>query len=103
MTRACDFDCVAPGSCGIPLFEVRIDGSIFCRCYDPTRFAPPRRRVVMTALSLLAALNTSDRAIKAASSTGRSATKYKLLHLTRGWAAMKFAGLCTLFMVSLQH
>jgi hypothetical protein len=35
--------------------------------------------VVMTALKLLAALNTCDRAIKAATSTGRSVTKYKVV------------------------
>jgi hypothetical protein len=44
MTGACDFRCVAPGSCGIPPFEVRVDRSIFCRYYHPTRFAPARRR-----------------------------------------------------------
>ena len=29
MACACDFDCVALGSCGIPAFEVRVDGSVF--------------------------------------------------------------------------
>src|ERR1700710_2950517 len=32
------------GSCGIPAFEVRVDGSVLCRDQHPARFAPPRRR-----------------------------------------------------------
>jgi hypothetical protein len=40
MTGTCDLDCVAPGPSGNPLFEIRVDVSIFCRYYHPTRFAP---------------------------------------------------------------
>jgi hypothetical protein len=29
MVGVCDFDCAAPGLCGIPLFEVKVDHSIF--------------------------------------------------------------------------
>ena len=59
--------------------------------------------VVMTALKLVAALNTRDRAIDAGSSRGRSVTKGTgSCNLIRGWAAMKFAGLCTLFLAALQ-
>src|ERR1700737_1319082 len=35
---------MAIGSCGIPPFEVGIDGSVFCRSQHPARFASPRRR-----------------------------------------------------------
>jgi hypothetical protein len=35
---------VAVGSCGIPPFEIRIDGSVCRRYQHPTRFAPPRSR-----------------------------------------------------------
>src|SRR5882724_2497976 len=43
VTGACDFDLVAVGSCGIPPFEVGVDGSVFCRYQHPARFASPRR------------------------------------------------------------
>jgi hypothetical protein len=33
MTGACNFDCVAPASYGIPPFEVGVDRSIFFRYY----------------------------------------------------------------------
>src|SRR6266481_5971506 len=39
---ACDFDLVAVGSCGIPPFEVGVDGSVLCRHQHPGRFASPR-------------------------------------------------------------
>src|SRR5258705_3756765 len=35
---------MAVGPCGIPAFEVRTDGSVFCRYQHPARFASPRRR-----------------------------------------------------------
>src|ERR1700682_4929183 len=35
---------MAVGSCGIPAFEVGIDGSVFCRYQHPAWFASPRRR-----------------------------------------------------------
>src|SRR6202035_4088299 len=35
---------MAMSSLGIPTFEVRVDGSIFCRYQHPARFASPRRR-----------------------------------------------------------
>src|SRR5271155_2177722 len=35
---------MAVGSCGIPPFEVRIDGSVRTRNQHPTRFASPRSR-----------------------------------------------------------
>src|SRR6266851_5629994 len=41
---AWDFDLVAVGSCGIPPFQVRFDGSICCRYQHPARFASPRSR-----------------------------------------------------------
>src|SRR6266478_9540803 len=44
MAGAWDFDRVALGSCGVPPFEIRIDGSVFCRDQHPARFASPRRR-----------------------------------------------------------
>src|SRR6266513_3542197 len=43
VTGARDFDLMALGSLGIPPFEVRVDGSVFCRYQHPTRFASPRR------------------------------------------------------------
>src|SRR6266566_2868656 len=43
VTGARDFDLVALGSCGIPPFEVGVDGSVFCRYQHPARFASPRR------------------------------------------------------------
>jgi hypothetical protein len=49
MTGACDFECVVPGSCGIPPFEVRG----FLLSFFAT-----------TALKVLTALNTCDRAIR---------------------------------------
>src|SRR5712664_124276 len=39
-----DFDLVAVGSCGIPAFEVRVNGSVFCRHQHPAGFASPRSR-----------------------------------------------------------
>src|SRR5260370_3597034 len=39
-----DFDLVAVGSCGIPAFEVRVNGSVFCRYQHPAWFASPRSR-----------------------------------------------------------
>src|SRR2546425_4198404 len=37
-----DFDRVALGSCGVPPFEVGIDGSVFRRYQHPAWFASPR-------------------------------------------------------------
>src|SRR5258707_3883023 len=39
-----DFDLVAVGSCGIPAFEVRVNGSVFCRYQHPAGFASPPSR-----------------------------------------------------------
>src|SRR6267143_701285 len=39
-----DFDLVAVGSCGIPAFEVGVNGSVFCRYQHPAGFASPRSR-----------------------------------------------------------
>src|ERR1700688_207495 len=36
-----DFDLVTVGSCGIPAFEVWVDGPVFCRYQHPARFASP--------------------------------------------------------------
>src|SRR6266478_7874553 len=44
MAGAWDFDRVALGSCGVPPFEIRVDGSVLCRDQHPARFASPRRR-----------------------------------------------------------
>src|SRR6266481_1928635 len=44
VARALDFDLVTLGSFGVPPFEVRVDGSVFCRYQHPARFASPRRR-----------------------------------------------------------
>src|SRR6266446_1544350 len=44
VTGARDFDLVTLGSFGIPTFEVRVDGSVFCRYQHPARFASPRSR-----------------------------------------------------------
>src|SRR5258705_599390 len=44
VTGTWDFDLVAVGSCGIPPFEVGIDGPVFCRYQHPARFASPCRR-----------------------------------------------------------
>src|SRR5580658_272628 len=41
---ACDLDLVAVGSCRIPPFEVRVDGSVASGYQHPTRFASPSRR-----------------------------------------------------------
>jgi hypothetical protein len=38
-----DFDLVTVGSCGIPAFEVGVDGSVFCRYQHPAWFTSPRR------------------------------------------------------------
>src|SRR6059058_6496230 len=35
---------MALGSCGVPPFEIRVDGSVFCRYQHPAWFASPRRR-----------------------------------------------------------
>jgi hypothetical protein len=37
-----DFDLLAVGSCGIPPFEIGIDGSVRCGYQHPARFASPR-------------------------------------------------------------
>jgi len=44
VTGAGDFDLVGVGSCGIPPFEVRVDGSVFCGYQHPAWFAFPRSR-----------------------------------------------------------
>jgi hypothetical protein len=44
VTGAWDFDLMALGSFGVPPFEVRVDGSVFCRDQHPARFASPRGR-----------------------------------------------------------
>jgi hypothetical protein len=44
VTGAGDFDLVAVGSCGIPPFGVRVDGSVFCGYQHPAWFASPRSR-----------------------------------------------------------
>src|SRR5882762_148187 len=44
VTGTRDFDLVTVGPCGIPAFELRVDGSVCCRYQHPTRFASPRRR-----------------------------------------------------------
>src|SRR6266481_1153731 len=44
MAGAWDFDRVALGSCGVPPFEIRVDGSVLCRDQHPARFTSPRRR-----------------------------------------------------------
>jgi hypothetical protein len=31
VAAACDFDLVAVGSCGVPAFQVGVDGSVFSR------------------------------------------------------------------------
>ena len=42
MAGAGDLDLVAVGSCGIPAFEIGVDGSV-CSCYQhPAWFAPPK-------------------------------------------------------------
>src|SRR6266404_2151788 len=41
VARARDFDLVTLGSFGVPPFEVRVDGSVFCRYQHPTRFTSP--------------------------------------------------------------
>src|SRR6266478_2867068 len=43
VTGARDFDLMTVGPCGIPTFEVGIDGSVCCRYQHPTRFASPGR------------------------------------------------------------
>jgi hypothetical protein len=43
VTGAWDFDLAALGSCGIPPFEVGVDGSVLCRYQHPARFTSPRR------------------------------------------------------------
>src|SRR5437667_353477 len=35
---------MALGSCGVPPFEIRVDGSVFCRYQHPAWFASPRSR-----------------------------------------------------------
>ena len=42
VTGAGDFDLVAVGSCGIPPFEIGIDGSVRSRYQRPAWFASPR-------------------------------------------------------------
>ena len=44
VTGAGDFDLVGVGSCGIPPFDVRVDGSVFCGYQHPAWFAFPRSR-----------------------------------------------------------
>src|SRR6267143_2163742 len=44
VTGSGDFDLMAVGSCGIPAFEVRVDGSICCGYQRPARLASPRSR-----------------------------------------------------------
>src|SRR5271155_4783175 len=44
VTGACDFDCVAMRSRGVPSFKVRVDGSVFFRDQHPAWFASPRGR-----------------------------------------------------------
>src|SRR5438128_2210272 len=44
VTGARDFDRVALGSCGVPPFEVGVDGSVFRRHQHPAWFTSPRRR-----------------------------------------------------------
>src|SRR5207253_10332808 len=44
VTGAFDFDLMTLRSCGIPPFEVGVDGSVFCRYQHPAWFASPRRR-----------------------------------------------------------
>src|SRR5882672_9095639 len=44
MTGARDFDRVALGSCGVPPFEIGVDGSVFRRHQHPAWFASPRSR-----------------------------------------------------------
>src|SRR5882762_6929024 len=44
MAGAWDFYFVAVGSCGIPPFQVRVDGSVCCGYQHPAWFAPPRSR-----------------------------------------------------------
>src|SRR5580704_3858533 len=42
VTSTCDFHLVAVGSCGIPPFEVRVDGSVCSRHQHPTWLRAPR-------------------------------------------------------------
>jgi len=67
----------------------------FCRYYHPTRFAPPRRRS-HNCSEIVSCVERLRSCYKAASSTGRSATKCNLTSYL--WlVAAKFAGLCTFF------
>src|ERR1700735_31179 len=36
-----DFDHMALGACGVPAFEVRVDGSVLCRYGHPAWLSPP--------------------------------------------------------------
>src|SRR5271170_5183430 len=99
MTGACDFDCVAPARVAIHCSR---SGLMFLSFVATTIQLGLllTQVVVMTVLSLLAALNTCDCAIRAASSTGRSAASS--CNLTQG-GRHELRRLCSLFMVSLQR
>jgi hypothetical protein len=71
MTGAYDFDCVAPGSCGIHCSRSGWIVLSFVATVLQLGFLL-HKGIVMTALKLSAKVNTCDCAIKAASSIDRS-------------------------------
>jgi hypothetical protein len=75
VTGAGDFDLVAVGSCGIPPFEIGIDGSVCCGYRHPVGFASPRSRGDH-GFEIVTKFNTCERAMNTACSADRSAAKY---------------------------